>query len=88
MSTIRLEGPRFVLILYVLLVAISGLAGFLTATFVSGLRSPRFLFLIPFPPTQLGFAAYGALTVALVLGVPLLLVAYVSRNIDDDAAQN
>lgn len=88
MSATRFRGPQFVLILYALLVAISGLAGFLTATFVSGLRPPRFLFLIPFPPTQLGFAAYGALTVALVLGVPLLLVVYVSQNLDDETAQN
>ncbi|GGC61502.1 hypothetical protein GCM10007209_24490 [Haloferax sulfurifontis] len=40
---------------------------------------------MPFPPTPLGFAAYGALTIALVLGVPLGLVVYVSAGLDDDA---
>jgi hypothetical protein len=71
--------------LYGALVAVAGVAGFLTGTFVSGLSAPRFLFLIPFPPTPLGFAAYGALTLALVLGLPLVLVVYVSERLDDEA---
>lgn len=81
-----LRGPRMVGILYVALVAVAGAAGLLVGVFVDGLRAPRFLFLVPFPPTPLGFAAYGALTIALVLGVPLALVVYVSRNLDDEAA--
>lgn len=80
-----LRGPRMVGILYVALVAVAGAAGLLVGVFVDGLRAPRFLFLIPFPPTPLGFAAYGALTIALVLGLPLVLVVYVSRNLDDEA---
>jgi hypothetical protein len=79
------SGPRFVGFLYVALVCVSGVAGFLVGTFVEDLRPPRFLFLVPFPPTPAGFAAYGALTVALVLGVPLLLVVVVSTRIDDAA---
>lgn len=79
------EGPRFVGVLYVILVCVSGVAGFLTGTFVENLDAPRFLFLIPFPPTPLGFAAYGALTIAVALGVPLLLVVYVSENLVEDA---
>jgi hypothetical protein len=77
------SGPRFVGFLYVALVCVSGAAGFLVGTFVENLRPPRFLFLVPFPPTPVGFAAYGALTVALVLGVPLLLVVLVSTRVDD-----
>ncbi|QIB73509.1 cox cluster protein [Halogeometricum borinquense] len=80
-----LRGPRLVAILYVALVAVAGLAGVLVAVFVDGLRPPRFLFLVPFPPTPLGFGAYGALTIALVLGIPLALVIYVSQNIDEKA---
>jgi hypothetical protein len=79
------RGPRFVRFLYVALVAVAGVAGFLTGTFVEGLEAPRFLFLVAFPATPLGFAAYGALTIALVLGIPLLLVVYVSENLDDAA---
>lgn len=76
-------GSRVVTVLYAVLVAVAGVAGILIGVFVDGLRAPRFLFLIPFPPTPLGFAAYGALTVAIVLGVPLALVAYVSRYVDE-----
>ncbi|KAB1189022.1 MULTISPECIES: cox cluster protein [Haloferax] len=83
----NVRGQRFVLGLYAALVTVAGVAGFLTGTFVSGLSPPRFLFLIPFPATPLGFAAYGALTIALVLGVPLVLVVFVSARIDDDAAR-
>ncbi|WP_416839097.1 cox cluster protein [Haloferax sp. DFSO52] len=84
----NVRGHRFVLGLYAALVAVSGLAGFLTGTFVSGLSAPRFLFLVPFPATPLGFAAYGALTIALVLGIPLALVVFVSSRLDDDAARS
>jgi hypothetical protein len=77
------SGRQFVLYLYVALVAVAAAAGLLTGTFVEDLRQPRFLFLVPFPASPLGFAAYGGLTVALALGVPLALVSYVSRNIDE-----
>ncbi|RLM59878.1 cox cluster protein [Halobellus sp. Atlit-31R] len=73
------------LVLYVALVAVAATAGFLTGTFVEGLRQPRFLFLVPFPATPVGFAAYGGLTIALVLGIPLSLIVYVSQGIDDAA---
>ncbi|WP_049985440.1 DUF7520 family protein [Halobellus rufus] len=79
------DGPRLVVGLYAILVLVAAVAGFLTGTFVDGLDAPRFLFLIPFPASPLGFAAYGGLTVALVLGVPLTLVVAVSQRIDDAA---
>ena len=78
-------GPRLVVGLYLILVLVTATAGFLIATFVGGLEPPRFLFLVPFPATPLGFAAYGGLTLAIVLGIPLALVVYVSGRIDDDA---
>jgi hypothetical protein len=80
------RGPRFVLGLYALLVAFAGVAGVLFATVVEGARSPTLFFLVPLPPTPLGFAVYGAVTVAVVLGVPLAGVVYVSRRIDDGDA--
>lgn len=79
------DGPRFVGILYVILVCFSGAAGFLVGTFVENLDAPRFLFVIPFPATPLGFAAYGALTIAIALGIPLLLVVYVSENVVEES---
>jgi len=78
------SGSRFVLGLYAALVAVGATVGFLTATFVEGLQQPMFLFVVPFPATPLGFAAFGGLTLALVLGVPLALVIYVSREIDSE----
>jgi hypothetical protein len=79
-----IRGPRLVGIVYFALVVVAGVAGALVSVFVGGLRAPRFLFLVPFPPTLLGFAAYGALTIAVVLGIPLALVAFVSRHVDDE----
>jgi len=75
-------GRRFVAVLYVLLVGFAAVAGVLFARVVEAPEPPRLLFLVPLPPTSLGFAVYGAVTVALVLGVPLALVAYVSRRED------
>ncbi len=87
--TARLSGPRFVLVLYGGLVAVAGVAGYLIASVVENVRPPEFLLLVEFPATPLGLAAYGALTIAVVLGVPLLAVVYVSRNVDDvDAASD
>jgi hypothetical protein len=77
------DGQRFVLQLYVALVGVAATAGYLTGAFVDGLQAPRFLFVIPFPATPLGFAAYGGLTIALVLGIPLALVVYVSGTMDE-----
>jgi hypothetical protein len=76
------EGRRFVVVLYLLLVAFAAVAGLLFARVVADPEPPRLLFLVPLPPTGLGFAVYGAVTVALVLGVPLALVVYVSRRAD------
>lgn len=84
-STAGREGSRFVVFLYVALVAVATTAGALTGTFVENLTAPQLFFLVTLPPTPLGFAVYGGVTVALALGIPLALVIYVSRNIDDGA---
>lgn len=78
------SGVRFVLGLYAALVAFSAVAGVLFARTVEDPLSPRLFFVLPLPPTGLGFAVYGAVTVGAVLGVPLLLVRYASRY--DDAS--
>ncbi|QLG63952.1 cox cluster protein [Halorarum salinum] len=79
----RTGGRRLVLVLYALLVFVGGAAGVLVSVFVEGLSAPRLFGLIALPVSTVGFAAYGAVTVAVLLGVPLLLVAYVSADIDD-----
>ncbi|UIP01210.1 cox cluster protein [Halobaculum sp. CBA1158] len=75
-----------VLVLYAALVGVGGAAGLLVATFVDGLSAPELYAVIPLPATPLGFAVYGAVTIATVLGIPLALVAYISRGIDDPNA--
>jgi ABC-type antimicrobial peptide transport system permease subunit len=76
------RGPRFVLLLYAGLVTLSGLIGVLFSLVVADPEPPRLFFLVALPPTTPGFAVYGALTVAVVLGVPLAGVVYVSRRLD------
>nr|WP_321167803.1 cox cluster protein [Halonotius terrestris] len=76
-------GKRLVVGLYLGIVCFTGVAGYLTASVVDEITPPRFLFLIEFPATAFGLAAYGALTIALILGVLLGLVTVVSERIDD-----
>ncbi len=80
------RGRRFVVGLYVALVGVGATAGVLTATFVDGLMRPELFGVVPLPATQAGFAVFGGVTMAVVLGVPLSLVIYVSRRIDDTDA--
>lgn len=77
------NGPRLVLVLYALLVAVGGVGGALVALFVEGATAPRLFGILTLPPSVAGFAVYGAVTVGVALGLPLALVAYVSRRIDD-----
>lgn len=76
------SGRRLVLALYVTLVAFTALVGVLFSTVVENPDPPALFFLVELPPSALGFALYGGLTVGLVLGVPLLLVVYVSGRLD------
>lgn len=77
-----LHGRRFVLALYVVIVAFAAVIGVLFSTAVGDPRPPVLFFLVELPPTALGFALYGGVTVATVLGVPLLAVAVVSERVD------
>jgi hypothetical protein len=79
----RLGGRRFVVVLYLALVALSGVLGVLFTTAVEDPSPPALFFLVDLPPTAVGFGLYGALTVAVVLGVPLALVVAVSTLVDD-----
>lgn len=75
----RVSGRRFVLAAYAAFVAFGGLLGFgLGFLFGSDLGATGVLGIVP--ATPLGLAVYGAITMAVVLGAPLALVAYVSRR--------
>ncbi len=76
-------GRRFVVVLYGLLVGVSALLGVLFTLVVDDPAPPELFFLFELPPTALGFGLYGGVTVAVVLGVPLLLVVAVSTFVDD-----
>jgi len=78
----RHDGRRMVLLLYAAIVGIAGVLGTILGEFVFAGTGPELFFLIELPPTALGFAAFGAVTVAVGLGVPLALVVYLSRGVD------
>jgi hypothetical protein len=79
-----LDGRRFVLFLYGGIVCVAGMLGLILGEVVDMGSPPRLFFLIPLPPTGPGFAVYGMVTVAVGLGIPLVLVGYVSRRVDKD----
>jgi hypothetical protein len=76
-------GRRFVVVLYVLLVGVAALMGVLFTVAVDDPAPPALFFLFELPPTALGFGLYGGVTIAVVLGVPLLFVVAVSTFVDD-----
>lgn len=80
----RRGGRRLVLTLYVVIVAIAGVIGFVLGVVSPRGLDPEFLGVVQFPPTPLGMAAYGALTLAVLLGGLLLVVSWVSRY-DEEA---
>jgi hypothetical protein len=72
------------LLLYIIIVGIAGFLGLVLGEYVFAGEGPELFFLIDLPATALGFATFGVVTVAVALGVPLALVVYVSREIDDE----
>ncbi|XVH30807.1 DUF7520 family protein [Haloferacaceae archaeon DSL9] len=83
MTNSGLGGKRLVVFLYLGIVAFTGVAGVLFSRVIDNPEPPRLFFLIELPPTDLGFAIYGMVTLAVVLGIFLALVVYVSDRFDD-----
>lgn len=76
------------LLIYVIIVGIAGVLGLVLGEFIfAGFDGPELFFLIDLPPTALGFATFGVVTVAVGLGIPLALVVYVSRGMDRQASE-
>lgn len=74
--------------MYVGVTLASGLLGVLVAVFgPPDLRPVPLLGLLVLQPTPLGLALYGAITVAVVLGVPLVAVAVISRRRETGRAE-
>lgn len=78
-------GHRIVVVVYVAVVAIAGAMGYLVGVVRPADIDPELFFLVQFPPTPLGVALYGMVTVGVVLGVGLGLVVAVSKRYDTDA---
>jgi zinc transporter ZupT len=83
----RLDGRRFVLLMYVVIVGIAGILGVVLGAFIEMGSAPELFFLLPLPSTALGFATYGMVTVAVGLGIPLVLVIYLSERLDTERAR-
>lgn len=78
-------GRRIILLLYVIVVSITGLMGGIIGSI--GLRDaqPVDAFgVVTFQPTPLGLAAFGMTVVGTLLGVLLILVVVISRRYADE----
>jgi len=71
------------ILLYVVIVGIAGVLGLVLGEYIFASEGPELFFVIDLPATALGFATFGVVTVAVGLGIPLVLVVYVSRRLDD-----
>ena len=82
--TQRWEGSRFVTVLYVLLVALSGVFGAVIGIIRPKDLDPDLFFLVDLPATPMGMALYGMATVGVLLGALLLVVNYVGDRYDTE----
>jgi len=80
---VGLSGRRLVATLYVIVVAIATFTGFVLGVIGPRDLDPQLFGFIDMPPTPLGMAAYGGITLATVLGVLLVGVMYVSDRYVD-----
>jgi len=80
-------GAKVVVQIYVVIVALAGVMGFVLGTIRPADLQPALFGVIALPPTPFGVALYGMVTVGLGLGVLLGLVVYVSRRADDAAGR-
>ncbi len=80
-------GETVVVAVYVIIVALAGVMGFVLGTIRPTDLQPELLGFIALPPTPFGVALYGMLTVAIGLGVLLVLVVYVSKRSSENGVR-
>jgi len=76
-------GEKVVVQIYVIIVALAGVMGFVLGAIRPADLQPALFGVIALPPTPFGVALYGMVTIGVALGVLLGLVVYVSRRTDD-----
>lgn len=81
------RGPRVVMAVYAAIVVIAGVMGFVLGTIRPKNLDPELFFVIQLPPTPVGVAIYGMVTVAVGFGILLGLVVYVSDRYDVEGAE-
>jgi len=81
-------GQNVVVQIYVIIVALAGVMGFVLGTIRPENLQPELFGVIPLPPTPFGVALYGMVTVAVGLGAFLGLVIYVSQRADDEGRRD
>ena len=79
------RGSRIVLAVYLVIVAVTGVMGFVIGTIRPANLDPKLFAVIDLPATPFGVALYGMLTIAFVLGILLLAVRYVAERYDTEA---
>lgn len=79
-ETRAVAGRRLVLVLYGIVVALATTMGFAIGIIAPRDMNPRLFGLVTLPPTPFGMAVYGAVTIAVGLGVLLGLVVIASRR--------
>lgn len=75
-----MDGRRVVLAVYAAVVAISAVVGGTVPVLLPAIGHPQLFGLFPLPSTVVGYAAYGGVTTATLLGAGILLVETASRN--------
>ncbi|MFC6836192.1 DUF7520 family protein [Halomarina ordinaria] len=80
----QLGGRTTVVILYLIVVAFAGGLGYILPIVRPGDWDPRLFGFLQLPGTSLGVALYGAITLAVVLGVVLFAIVYVSDRYADE----
>ncbi|MFC6757626.1 MULTISPECIES: DUF7520 family protein [Haloarcula] len=73
-------GEKVVVQIYVIIVALAGVMGFVLGSIRPADLQPALFGVIDLPPTPFGVALYGMVTVGVGLSVMLGLVIYVSRR--------
>jgi hypothetical protein len=81
-------GKRFVSLIYLGLIVVTGLFGYIIGLARPQDLNPQLFGVISLPPTPFGVALYGMVTVALVLGILLMGVSYAAERYDTAAVDD